>query len=203
MSSSEEEEEEDAAHLTKGQWRRLRTLRAKEDMWLDLYGYRLDYALINTPITTPQQAMRVYAPKLNDRDMKNRALARRAYIAAMKGGRCEAATLAARKPELRLDAEFRRVRRPFPCTEEVRDYRFLRMWEFNHVTSRALVGGFVISGSDCARRAWPRVRDHALNDTVLLCRECHWIVTNLEKRGGILAQAVLFRERLRPRPDQE
>ena len=33
---------------------------------------------------------------------------------------------------------------------------------------------FRISGNDCARRSWDLVYRHCMNDTVLLCRECHY-----------------------------
>jgi hypothetical protein len=166
--------------LTRGDWSRLRH-REKEAMWLQIHGYSFDPALPD-PITTVYDARRAFAPLLNAKDMRLRAMARRAYLAAEFEGRCRTDLLRLRRPDLAVE----------PCSNTVSDYRFLRLWEFNHVRDRATYGGFTISGGNCARRSWHVVRDHCLTDTVLLCRECHYYVTTLEKNIAIAAARQLL-----------
>lgn len=169
----------------------------KEGAWIAKFGYNWDQRF-PYPITTPQMAQQVFVYLLNDKNMGFRAKARRAYLAAEKGGRCEMARLKQLRPELRDFEELP------DCEEQVRDYRFLRMWEFNHVIDRFVAPyllnadgsvrrkQFVISGTDCARRSWANVREHAMEDTVLLCRECHQQITRFDKEVYIEAQRQLY-----------
>jgi len=108
-----------------------------------------------------------FEPALQHQDYKIRARARRAVLAAQKGGRCE----------------------QLGCTNEIHDFSDFgrdaprdNRFEFDHLQpvdrfEYSDVTGlkqFRISGNDCARRKWQTVRRHALQDTQLLCRECHY-----------------------------
>jgi len=167
--------------LKKSDWQALRHTE-KEELWLRNYGRRED-DLFPSPITTPMEAKRIFAPYLNCKPMPRRAMVRRGWLAAEFGGRCRMDLMAYERPELGLG----------PCGNAVADYRFLRLWEFNHITGRAdQPGQFVISGSDCARRSWDVVKDHCLNHTVLLCRECHHYITQLEKEVAIETNRILL-----------
>lgn len=170
-----------SGRLKKSDWEPLRH-HEKEELWLRRYGRRED-DLFPTPITTAMDAKRVFAQYLNCKPMPRRAMVRRGWLAAEFGGRCRMDLMAYERPELGL----------VPCGNVVADYRFLRLWEFNHITGRAdQPGQFVISGSDCARRSWDVVKDHCMNHTVLLCRECHHYITELEKEIAIETNRILL-----------
>lgn len=173
------------------------TLSEKEGAWIAKFGYNWDERFPQ-PITTPIEAGHAFVRLLNDKNMNYRAKARRAFLAAEKGGRCEMARLKHLRPELRDFEELP------DCQEVIRDYRFLRLWEFNHIVDRFVAPElvyadgrrrkqFVISGTDCARRSWRNsVRPHAMEDTVLLCRECHQLITRFDKEIYIEAQRQLY-----------
>lgn len=170
--------------MTRRRWAPLNH-REKEDTWLRLYGYRIDPGL-RTPITTVDEALLVFSRLIN-MDLKSgfRAKARRAYLAALQGGRCRIDRMRELRPDLILD----------DCDETVADFRYLRLWEFNHVYDRATHSRgeqFAISGSDCARRKWANVLRHCMEDTVLLCRECHRKVTELEAQIAIATNRILL-----------
>lgn len=171
--------------LTPAQWRNLPNQAAREDAWLRIHGYDFKERYFGyQPITTPEAALQIFVDLLFVHNKAVRARARRAYLAAYKGGRCQIQLLAAMRPRLHID---------WACRERIRDYRFLRLWEFNHIEPRNLEDGqFVISGNDCAKRRWATVRQHALDDTVLLCRECHWRVTEIEKEVQIATNRALY-----------
>ena len=166
---------------TKSDWAQLGSQREKEAAWLRKFSYNFDPS-IPEPVTTPEQAISVYAPKLAVKAYK--AISRRAYLAALKGGVCEIDKLLQLRPTLVLPERA-------GCQESIADYRFLRLWEFNHIRDRGThrthddsSSGrkqFVICGNDIANRQWPTVLDHCMKDTVLLCRECHAQVTEFDK----------------------
>lgn len=169
--------------VKKSEWARL-SLHEKEDKWLQTHGYNYDPGLLR-PITTVAEAMRVYARRLDMKPLRVRALARRAYLAALQGGRCRMDLLMHERSDLPL----------WTCDNRVRDFRFLRFWEFNHIHDRATYGtsgAFVISGTDCANRKWDVVLEHCMEDTILLCRECHHRYTNLEKEVAIQTNRQLL-----------
>lgn len=167
---------------TKAQWSRL-THTQKEEAWYTLNPPD-DDPRFPVPITTANDALVAFAGHLNDKPPSTRSIPRRGYLAALKGGQCEMNRLKRLKPTLSsLD----------DCYNTIQDYRRLRLWEFNHIVSRAISPDqFVISGSDCTRRRFMDVREHCLRDTVLLCRECHWSVTELEKTAQIIAGQALY-----------
>jgi len=167
---------------TRRDWSLL-THAEKEEAWKLKFGNPIN-PNFPTVISDPAHAKRVFARFLQEKDMSTRAMARRGFLAAEKGGVCEMDELRRRRPELESLPS---------CQEPVRDFRFLRLWEFNHIVSRAYdPSQFVISGSDCARREWSTVKRHCLEDTVLLCRECHWRVTELEKDAQNIANRTIF-----------
>lgn len=171
--------------LTPAQWRRLPNQTAREAAWLTIHGYDFKERYFGyVPVTSVDQARQIFTGHIFARNKAVRARARRAVLAAHKGGHCQIELLAVMRPRLNID---------WRCTEQINDYRFLRLWEFNHVQPRNLEDGqFVISGNDCARRKWQTVRQHALDDTVLLCRECHWRVTEIEKEVQIATNRRLY-----------
>lgn len=177
--ASEDDAKQMSQTTTQAQWAALKTQAAKEDHWLATKGYNYDPRLHGV-IPDTHEALRVYTPMLHSKPMKYRALARRAWLAAKKGGHCQVAHLKEIRPELPRELP--------DCAERIRDYRFLRLWEFNHVIPRSHMDGqFVICGTDASNRNWHTVRDHCLTDTVLLCRECHYRVSEFEKEVDILA----------------
>jgi len=135
-------------------------------------------------ITTAKGALRAFAPYLLAKPYFKRNIPRRGYLAALKGGVCELNRYMELRPELAVLP---------PCEKKIDDFRFLTLWEFNHINQRAYDDSqFVISGSSCCRRAWDNVKRHCLNDTVLLCRDCHYQVTELEKRAQIIANRIIY-----------
>jgi len=164
-------------------WASLHTQREREEAWKALYGWGNRDPSLPHPITTPNEAKRIYARKLYMKSRSLRAQARRAWLAASRGGYCQMQRMLLHRPTLHLD---------HVCNERISDYRFLRLWEFNHVVPRSEKGGqFLISGSDCATRAWSAVRAHCEQDTLLLCRECHWIITEFDRAVNIRYQQEL------------
>lgn len=169
-------------HRTKAWWSRLDHPH-KEDAWYAIHG-AFDDPRFPVPITTTADALAQFAPHLLATVYKDRSVPRRGYLAALKGGHCEMTRLKERRPVLAGLPD---------CNEQIRDFRTLRLWEFNHVVPRSFDDTqFVISGSSLCRRSWAVVREHALRDTVLLCRECHWRVTNLEKQALIIANREIY-----------
>lgn len=168
---------------TKADWAQL-TQVEKEAAWRAKFHVSID-SRFPEKISTPEMAMRTFAAYLMVQPYRDRNTPRRGYLAALKGGRCEIDRLIARRPELSSLP---------PCSNTVDDYRFLRMWEFNHIVPRAFEDKtqFVISGSSLWRRAWDVVKEHALRDTTLLCRECHNTVTELEKEAQIIANRIVY-----------
>lgn len=172
----------DGVPRTKRQWARL-SHREKEEAWKAKFGFQYD-SRFPTKITTAEEALRTFAPYLLSTEYSSRTVPRRGYLAALKGGRCEMDILIAKRPELASLSL---------CNEKVDDYRFLRMWEFNHIVDRFWNDSqFLISGSSVCRRNWSEVKQHCLQDTVLLCRECHWKVTNLQKEAQIIANRAVY-----------
>lgn len=170
--------------MTRLDWQRLPTQREKEAAWLRLFGYDLKLYYFPEPITTREEALRIFGTKLYLRDRTVRSRARRGWLAAMKGGACQLALLSILQPTLGID---------WQCWETIADYRFLRLWEFNHLIPRSMdPSQFVISGNDVARRDWPTVRQHCLEDTVLLCRECHHRVTDIQKQIQVQANQIVY-----------
>ena len=106
-------------------------------------------------------------------------------VSVARDGDAALAAVRELRPDLILD----------DCDETVADFRYLRLWEFNHVYDRATHSRgeqFAISGSDCARRKWANVLRHCMEDTVLLCRECHRKVTELEAQIAIATNRILL-----------
>lgn len=91
--------------------------------------------------------------------IKNRTQARRAVLMALHGGVCAKEG----------------------CHEVVKDFDNPVIWEFDHIYDRHKyktspttgMKQFPISGSDCGRRSWPKVLEHCLFDTRLVCYKCH------------------------------
>lgn len=159
------------------------TQEEKEQAYMRKFSIQFDRRF-PTPIRSAKSAMRWFAGHLLDKPERLRSVPRRGYLAALKGGRCEMDVLIQKRPEL--------ASLPL-CNNVIHDYRFLTLWEFNHVVPRATDDRqFVISGSSVCRRSWHVVKTHCLNDTVLLCRECHQSVTRLDKVAQIFANRIIY-----------
>jgi len=116
-------------------------------------------------ITTAEEAIEFFTDDMvkarvrrGDSRAKNRkALARRARLAAEKGGKCEM------------------------CEYTITDYSKMSLMQFDHyyprsthpVSPKTGMKQFVISGSGVANRSWEIVKRHAMEDTRLLCTKCH------------------------------
>lgn len=112
---------------------------------------------------TLDEAESFYLNHIHDKHGGRRAHARRAVLAARKGGCC-----------------FHEG-----CTKRIEDFRNMTAWQFDHVhplettpvSPDSNLRQFYISGNQIGRRSWDKVQKHARMDTVLMCSKHHLVRT--------------------------
>lgn len=100
-----------------------------------------------------------YTPLTLSRDKRTRVKAIRALLALAKGGRCNY------------------------CYAEIENYNNLYRWHFDHlfdlqdyeISPVTHIRQFRISGNDAANHRFDTVMRHGMNDTQLLCKNCHYL----------------------------